>query len=430
MNRDNVKDININDAISIRNIRNNINNTIGSRNSINNINTNNTRNIINTSSISNTVNTTNSIRNCIKNNTIINIICNIINDTKHSIINNTINNTKNIINILILFILISIINIRNVSAVCSGRIFNPLTDVCWSCMLPISIGSVETKASTLPDTINPPLVPCVCPGKILGLPQVGLPVGFWEGMKIFDVTKDPFCFVSLGGEKIPAQVFTGRGSNSITKGGALTNWHIHLYSMPIFLLFDSLMDILCLDFTGYVSDLFSLTYLSELDILWLDDELNFIFYPESVIFANPIAQAACVADCVAATSYLSLDPLFWCAGCQGSMYPMTGNVVESYGSIQASTLAVDRFTFKLGRQLQEWNVSGIEAQCQAIPMPILMKSKYRTQLTYPVPMSLEGLMGCQPMGRSNVIYDSGKEIPIKGEDFAYLLWRKRNCCVL
>ncbi|QYC09667.1 TraU family protein [Brevundimonas nasdae] len=32
-------------------------------------------------------------------------------------------------------------------------------------------------------------------------------------------------------------------------------------------------------------------------------------------------------------------------------------------------------------------------------------------------------------GDDDVAYESGKTIPIKGEDYGFLVWRKRNCCV-
>src|SRR3546814_8080635 len=64
--------------------------------------------------------------------------------------------------------------------------------------------------------------------------------------------------------------------------------------------------------------------------------------PEVALFANPIAQTACAADCGAATLKLPLDPLFWGAGCLGSMYPMNGNISEHIGHVQSSRLALSR----------------------------------------------------------------------------------------
>lgn len=327
------------------------------------------------------------------------------------------------------FLLFNFFNIRIVLSACTGRIFNPITDVCWSCILPISIASISV-GGTVSDAPNVSTIPCVCPGKILGLPQIGIPIGFWEGIKIFDLIKDPFCMVSLGGIGIDASLFSGTGSNSNgISNNRYSNWHLHQYAMPIFQLLSMVFDTLCLEISS-VSP-FDLAYMTELDPLWFNDELTFILNPEAILFNNAIAQASCVADCVSATAYLPLDTLFWCGGCQGSLYPMTGNITADYGSIQTTVLTIQRFMYKMHRTLQAWTTSGVETLCQPMPNPIMKKSQYRTQLSYPVPMNAPGVVhGCQPFGRSNVLYDFGKEIPIKGENFGYLLWRKRNCCAL
>lgn len=331
----------------------------------------------------------------------------------------------------IIFITIFLLQIKIAFAICNGRIFNPITDVCWSCIFPISIGATPVIPNKIADTPNTSTIPCVCPGKILGLPQIGIPVGFWEGIELYEMSKEPFCFVSLGGISMPMQIFTGTGSQSINgRSGRYENWHLHKYAMPIFKLLSIVFDALCLEISSFISP-FDIGYMTELDPLWMDDELTFVLNPEAVIFNNIIAQSACVADCVASTTRLPMDSLFWCGGCQGSIYPLTGNIHADYGSVQTTLLTMERFVAKMHRELQMWNTSGPESLCQPVPAPIIKKSQYRTQMTYPVPMNSSGLTnGCQPMGRSNALYDSGKEIPIKGENFGYLLWRKRNCCTL
>ena len=82
-----------------------------------------------------------------------------------------------------------------------------------------------------------------------------------------------------------------------------------------------------------------IAWASELDPAWLDDELSFLLNPEAALFANLPAQAACAADCTTSSAGLPLDALFWCAGCQGGMYPLTGNVAAHVGGVQASLLA-------------------------------------------------------------------------------------------
>jgi conjugal transfer pilus assembly protein TraU len=70
-----------------------------------------------------------------------------------------------------------------------------------------------------------------------------------------------------------------------------------------------------------------------------------------VLFANPLAQISCAADCAAASAGLPLDSLFWCGGCQGSLYPFTGTVANHSGGVQASLLLSERMIAKLHRSL-------------------------------------------------------------------------------
>ena len=63
------------------------------------------------------------------------------------------------------------------SLTCTGRFPNPITEICWSCILPISIGSITIANIDGQEDIDNPSSPvCSC-----GLnPTVGLSIGFWE----------------------------------------------------------------------------------------------------------------------------------------------------------------------------------------------------------------------------------------------------------
>lgn len=329
-----------------------------------------------------------------------------------------------------IFLLILLFPISVNAGNCTGRMVNPVTDICWDCIFPISIGIIENPPSTSfrPDTENYPAPICVCPNmKFAGAPTPGLAVGFWEPIRMVDVTKRPFCMTSIGGLEFDVGFDLGTGSApaKTPQEGQSAKWHVHWYFNPLAKILEIFTDVLLCDFSGIVNH-FDLAYLTELDPLWNNDVLAFILNPESILFGNLIAQTICAADCLAATAWKPLDILFWCAGCQGSMYPFTGNIAEHINSIQSSTLAVERFHFKLHRQLQSWITSGPEAICSPIPAPIIKKSQYRIQTTFPVPGI--GPYGCTPYGRSTVLHESFKEIPIAGEDFAYFIWRKRTCC--
>src|SRR3546814_2544114 len=98
-----------------------------------------------------------------------------------------------------------------------------------------------------------------------------------------------------------------------------------------------------------------------------------LIHPAVALLSVPRAQTACAADCGAATGKLPLDPLFWCAGCLGPMYPMNGNISGHIGHVQSSRLALSRFAFKLHRQGIAWGTMGKKGLCGKYIMPIMKK---------------------------------------------------------
>jgi conjugal transfer pilus assembly protein TraU len=157
-------------------------------------------------------------------------------------------------------------------------------------------------------------------------------------------------------------------------------YQVHWYANPILAWLEVLLDFPCLE-----QGSLDLAYLTEVDPLWSDDELSAILNPEAVLFANPVAKAACAADCVAASAGFPVASLFWCAGCQGSIYPMTGHVTTHIGGVQASVLLTQRMTAKMHRQLTTFATAGSRGLCGAYPLPIFDKTHYKLQMTYPVP---------------------------------------------
>jgi conjugal transfer pilus assembly protein TraU len=328
-------------------------------------------------------------------------------------------------NYLLSFIFVIFCITPGYSRTCSGRFVNPITDICWSCLFPITIGPVNLNRSGREDTHNPSQIPCFCPRPPLPVPVPGIPVGFWEPARLVDVTRTPFCMVNMGGLQLSRST-VGYGVHG-QKGAARQQnsfYQVHWYVYPVIYWLELLVDFLCLE-----QQSFDVAYITELDPLWNADELSFILNPEAALFGNPIAQAACAADCGATSAGFPMDALFWCGGCQGSLYPFTGNNPAHNGGVQASLLITQRMMAKLHRELLLWGTSGSKALCQKYPMPLIKKSQYKTQMTYPRPTT-RGPMACNPLGRTEVIWGSGREFPYKGEDFGYLIWRKRTCCVL
>ena len=244
---------------------------------------------------------------------------------------------------------------------CTGRFVNPVSDVCWECLFPISIGPL-TIGSTggVIDTPNPSSPICFCGSPI---PRIGLSLGVWEPARLMDVTRAPWCFPNLGGLTIDPGLPAGRGRTGSSGGDGATGsvWHAHYYMYPLLSWIGVLLDLGCLEGGGL-----DIAWVSELDPAWLDDELTFLLNPEAALFANLPAQAACAADCAAASVGLPLDPLFWCAGCQGGMYPLTGNVAAHVGGVQASLLAAQRLVYRLHRAGIAWGTSGLGRALRAL----------------------------------------------------------------
>jgi conjugal transfer pilus assembly protein TraU len=322
---------------------------------------------------------------------------------------------KKLIIIVMLFWLTSI-NAAN----CNGKFANPLTDVCWSCLFPITIGSSKVATASNPDTENPKSPVCACPGLP---PRIGLAIGYWEPIALVDVSRIPFCFVNLNMKLDMGKAYK-IGKVDASQGGFSRSFYdVHWYKFPLMLWLNLLTSSSCMQEGD-----FDIAYMTELDVTWHDDELVFILNPEGFLFGNPLAQAACAADSIAVnTGFLPLSSLFWCQGSQGSTYPLSGVVQNHIGGVQASTLLTERMTYKMHRFLLKDSIGQDGMLCNQYSMPIMPKSRYRYQMTYPV-ASTGKLDGCKPYGYSTALWEAGHEIPFKGEDFGYLVWRKRNCC--
>lgn len=311
------------------------------------------------------------------------------------------------------------------SLTCTGRFPNPITEICWSCILPISIGSATIgNLGGQEDTDNPSNPLCSCGVN----PTLGLAIGFWEPARHVEAVRKPFCLAALGGIDLdpgipaPAAARTTR-SEGDGDGGAF--YQAHFYTNPVLFWLEVVTDFPCLE-----RGAFDLAYLTEVDPLWNDDELTLILHPEAVLFANPLAVAACAADCVAATAGFGIAGMFWCAGCQGGLYPLDGQVPYHGGGVRSAALIAQRLTAKLHRELIAWGWHGRPGLCGPYFLPVMDKTAYKTQLTFPVANTAkEAGRCCQPFGRTTIVWGAGKEIPVRGEDFAFLLFRKRNCCV-
>jgi conjugal transfer pilus assembly protein TraU len=296
----------------------------------------------------------------------------------------------------------------------------------------------------MPDTDNPDGIFCDCGDSLLP----GIPVGFWEPIRLLELTREKFCFPSLSGLSLSSEndyLHAGTYSEHPTAGPEQTAFYqAHYIAFPVWqiigltvgLVGHTLTDISiglfpdlskCFSTGGYDIADYAILYLTELDPLWNDDELGHLLNPEAILFANPGAQAACAADAIAASAGWPVDALFWCAGSWGSMYPYSGTVPGPVGELTTASLLAARTLAKLNREFLEAVTSGEEAMCGKRYTGLIKKSQYRLQLVYPI-ASTEGPTCCPPIGRNTMLWGTGKAFPIYGEDFSFLVFRKKSCC--
>jgi conjugal transfer pilus assembly protein TraU len=115
------------------------------------------------------------------------------------------------------------------------------------------------------------------------------------------------------------------------------------------------------------------------------------------------------------------------------MYPLSGANADHIGGVQNSSLLTTRIISKMHRlglaQETSTNDPTINGKlCRKNRAFKIKKSQYKLQMVNP--KSTSGQIGCWPLGLSDMMYSPLKEYPYDGQDFGYLIWRKKNCCAL
>lgn len=327
------------------------------------------------------------------------------------------------------------------SAACVGKFPNPITDYCWDCIFPIVIGgpigtigngwggpTQEDYNSGVSGTL------CTCPSNSpLVPPRAGIHVSFWSLDRQMDVTRTPYCMVSLGGTDLNININTsltgadtpGNIQSSEAKGN-VTFRQTHWYISPWLVIMQVILADNCLSNVG-----FDVGYMSEVDPTTDDEALDRMLNPEDYLLGGIIADATCVIDAVQADITFPNQMLWWCDGTNGPTGNTTGMAPNNYGAVQASTRYIHKTAQKLFRLGTESAASGPNGMCGYFPQIIMDKREWKYSMIYPVPQSHpDPVFGhcCQPLGRSTILWGAGRSYPIQGEDFAYALYRKRDCC--
>lgn len=284
----------------------------------------------------------------------------------------------------------------------------------YSAMFPLRMAGATIVPGRMPDAtgmISSPICTCADP-----FPRIGVPISFYEPSRIVEVVTDAWCFPTMGFGLSVSKVGGGTYGDGMDRRKTFYQSHYMLF--PLWSIMELATDIGCMQVGGA-----DVAYVTEVDPLWNSDTLTAFMQPEALLFGNPIANLACIADSISSTLFTPLDPLFWCKGSWGNAYPLTGwtntkNVVEDSASVAASMV------YKLHRQLILWGSWGQLGLCGYYPAPIWRKSAYRFQLVSPIPSY------ATTIGTSGLIWTPGHNPPFLGDNFGYMLFKKRDCCVL
>lgn len=301
-----------------------------------------------------------------------------------------------------------------------------ITDVCWSCMLPINLLGVGGGPDDPPERNREPL--CVCYDG-LGVPSFGISFGGWLPFRLFETVRTPWCMPSFGGMYLNHDFHQLKGPyiDGEDSWQQKHEWHTHVYSFPLATMMELLTNKECNP--GGYND-FDIIMMSEFDPIASDDELSLFIYFETAMFANPLAVASCAIECgtlAAGVAPLSRS-MWWCAGCWGPLYPLSNNTARDSSVHQTGSLASARQLAVKHRRGLGHKTYGNDAMCGGHIDPFLPKEQYKwSQFFY----RSESSGRCAHWTGESEFKTGGvaRSLPGVGDDQVFMLWRFTDCCL-
>lgn len=314
---------------------------------------------------------------------------------------------------------------------CRGTMWNPaMTN--WNNALPVTTAGVSSGGMYL----NPALMnmPAVCYCKYVGpVPVPGVGMTYWQPMYIAEVTNMPGCMSSLGGidvlpdSLVSPAMSTGDLGNSSSKdpasGNNLRNMQVHWMNYPLFGMMDLFASGACQ--SGPAG--FAVAGMTEINPLWQEETLANIFYPLTFLVSNPIAQLACIPDVATSTLRNPTEPLFWCVGSQGNLYPITGwSGILDNGTADTNVLILAKYMQSIASVGALLQSIGPTATCFSHYNPFLVRGQFRIEPIQPVPS-----MSTITFGMPVELWGSTPPLlPEMRIDNNFLIWQGRQCCLL
>lgn len=273
---------------------------------------------------------------------------------------------------------------------------------------------------------------CAC--KDANYPDGGIKLRFFEPIGFTETVNIPGYFPCFqkSSPSIAKQKKRGgayKPSNIDNGVGTYRNGHFIFY--PIFSVLNLFMDKLCVS-RGSVA----LPFIGELEPQWFSDFTAASMRPDLALYGNPIAQASCVADCVASVARKPMDAMYWCNGCWDSAQNLSGrpagrNEIRESAVLSVRMLQWMAMTARM-RQTETLNSqppfldAGASAEKIACGkpeyFPLLVKHAFALQPAYPVTSSSVRL------GQNVLKWGNFKNVP-NYPDRIFTVWRSRFCCI-
>ena len=133
-------------------------------------------------------------------------------------------------------------------------------------------GTVATLGQE--DIENPASPICICPGTPI---RIGLAIGFWEPARQVDVTRKPFCLVSLGGISLNPGIPAPEAAQWTRTTGPASSafYQAHWYVNPMLYWLEVLLDFACLEHGPASSAFYQAHWYVNPMLYWLEVLLDF-----------------------------------------------------------------------------------------------------------------------------------------------------------
>lgn len=272
----------------------------------------------------------------------------------------------------------------------------------------------------------------VCTCENGGLSPIGVKATIVEPLIGFSSSNQPMHLVGLGME-LESDILAKRGT-SRGKGERGSNTSAfrqsNIVTFPILaIIAAALPDIICFDRNSEITA----NFLSDVDPVYnseiLSNSVNTAKPTSRVFFANPIADMACMADCVSSTAGFPMNSLYFCNGCRGNIgthdtgWTKMLDPIENSEMIALRQLALQHETFRLFKTSNaSMTFTGgnelPDTMCGDKMFPMLLKSQYYIQLAYG---------SAKRFGAMRFHYDF-KSTPLDKDAFFFWIWRQRDFC--